>query len=127
MTVTANVKQLWNGREISAEMLEALRDALYASAGNIVSAAKGKVPKATGRLAGTIRRARGKDKKEPDAYVFAGNRRDRIYWHGFVEYGTAKMPAQPYLRPAVDGARSEIISGAKRAARRVINKPRRGA
>lgn len=127
MNVTANVKQLWHGREISNEMMEALRDSLYASAGNIVASAKSRVPKVTGRLAGTIRRARGKNKKEPDAYVFAGSRRDGIYWHGFVEYGTAKMDAHPYLRPAADGARSEIIGGAKRAARRVINKPRRRA
>ena len=127
MNVSAKLSKVWNGKAVEHDTVQELRRALFNSAGQIVARARAKVPRASGALYRSIRRKRGSDTKEPVAYVFAGDRAGGVYWHGFVEYGTKKMAARPFLRPAGDAARSSIISGAKRAVRKTINKPRPGA
>jgi len=32
-----------------------------------------------------------------------------VYYAGFVEYGTRKMAARPYLRPAIEEKRQELL------------------
>ena len=125
MNFNAKTAAVWNGEEITKDMAKELGNEFYSVAGKIMISAKNKVPRATSRLSQSIRRRRPRDRFKPEAYVFAGNRKEGIYWHGFVEYGTAKMAARPYLRPAMDGSRSAIVSGATRGGRKVIKKPRR--
>jgi HK97 gp10 family phage protein len=39
--------------------------------------------------------------------VYAGSK--EVFYARFVEYGTAKMKARPYLRPALNEIKSSII------------------
>ena len=125
MNFNVKTAAVWNGKEITTDMAKELANEFYSAAGKIMISAKNRVPRASGALSRTIRRRRPRDRFKPEAYVFAGNRQEGIYWHGFIEYGTAKMAAQPFLRPAMDGNRGTIIRGATRGGRKVIRKPRR--
>lgn len=124
--VKFTTKQIWHGKQITEELAKELQNEFYNSAGRIMQAAKSNIHSVSGRLARSIRRTRPRDRSKPEAYVIAGDRRNDVYWHGFVEYGTAKMAAHPFMRPAADGARYDVISGAQKAGRRVINKPKKG-
>lgn len=35
------------------------------------------------------------------------------YYAPFIEFGTVKMPAQPFLRPAIDGKEQDVIDSIK--------------
>ena len=134
MNFDASTAAAWNGKEIQQHMTKELGNEFYSSARRIEASAKNKVSRSDypitakhpGHLQDTIRAARARRKKwMPGAFVFAGDRAKGIYWGHMVEYGTSKMEAQPFLRPAMQGQRATIISGATRGGRRVIKKPRR--
>lgn len=46
---------------------------------------------------------------------FYGDNRPSVYWR-FVEFGTYKMPAQPYIRPASETEFTPMVERVKRAA-----------
>ena len=48
-------------------------------------------------------------------FVKAGDRQ-QVYYAGFVELGTAKMAAKPFLRPALRGRRDAVMQAFGRAA-----------
>lgn len=57
----------------------------------------------TGRLRASITWALGEDEISP--YVDIGS---NVHYAPFVELGTSRAPAYPFLRPALDAARSTI-------------------
>ena len=126
MNVSVNLREVWHGQEITADMAKELQTEFFNVAGRIVLDARSNIHNVSGELAASIRRARPRESTDPIAYVFAGNRREGVYWHGFVEYGTAKMAARPYLRPDVDAARFGLIRAVQRAAEKVLKKSRPG-
>jgi HK97 gp10 family phage protein len=138
---------IWNGGAITKDMYTELQGAMLASAERMAENAKQLVPVGPGvpkHLRDTIR-ARGRKKRSqlellahrlatgdfaletawPGAWVFAGDRKARVYWAHFVEYGTYDKPARPYLRPAMDANFNATLADAARAGQRVINKRRR--
>lgn len=93
----------------------ALRPAVSAAAGVVQRAAKIGVPKDTGRLAKSIYRARDKTaSNQVQEAAIVGVRFGRKYrkrgqdaWYFiFLEFGTKKMAAQPFLRPAFEATKS---------------------
>lgn len=91
-----------------------------------VKDAKGKVPVDTGNLKKSIgiisakrqgkekvnliagpRRAKGKEMQVDGETVMKGEMKG--YHAHLVEFGTVEMPAQPYLRPALDATQDQII------------------
>ncbi len=67
--------------------------------------AQARCPVDTGALRGSIRAE--KDPKDPFTwYLVAGN--DEVDYADFVEYGTVKMAARPFLAPAADIAREAL-------------------
>lgn len=60
-----------------------------------------------GQLRDTIRRVNKKD-RPGNIRVYAGSKKT-VYAH-FLEYGTSKMRAHPFMRPAFHGIKNEVIS-----------------
>lgn len=79
---------------------EAISRALYAGALVVEGYAKTLVPVDTGFLRSSIQSAHGPDNSAIVAVA--------AEYAAYVEYGTSRMHAQPYLRPAVDEHISEI-------------------
>jgi HK97 gp10 family phage protein len=59
-----------------------------------------------GQLRDTIRRV-NKPSCPGNIRVYAGNK--KVNYAFFVEYGTAKMQARPYMRTAFNGMRNQVI------------------
>lgn len=84
------------------------QEAIEEFADDVVQHMKGVVPVDTGKLRDSIEK-----KTEGDA-VTVGPR--GVEYAEFVEYGTSRSPAQPYVRPTIEWARA---NGPKRIARRI--------
>lgn len=84
------------------------QDAIEEFADEVVEHMKGVVPVDTGALRDSI------EKKTEGDSVTVGPR--GIEYAEFVEYGTSRGPAQPYVRPTIQWARA---NGPKRIARRI--------
>jgi len=102
-----------------------LSNASFNTAGRIVIDARSRIHNVSGRLAKSVRRRRSRT--DNAAFVFAGNRREGVYWHYFVEYGTYNKPAHPFIRPAADKNFNSARAEHEHAVRRVLNKKRREA
>ena len=89
------------------------RATIHAIAARTAKDAKSKVPKDTGTLKKAIKAKRRKpknpDKPFSDVMVEHGKdaKNDAWYWH-FIEYGTEKQAAQPFMQPAIDQIRPAI-------------------
>ncbi len=153
MTKGLETSGVWNGKKITEDMYTELQTAHFQSAEKIAAKAKqlvpvgdlsehGKKASKTLHLQDTIRakhkrkvsRAAGfvhglvSDDYEtaiPGAFVFAGNRKKRVYWAYWVEFGTYFEDAHPFMRPAVDANFNATLAEAAHAGQRVINKQRR--
>lgn len=93
---------------IADQLAGVTEEAIDEFADDVVNYMKGVVPVDTGRLRDSI----AKD-KEGDS-VTVGPR--GVEYAEFVEYGTSRGPAQPYVRPTIQWARA---NGPKRIARRI--------
>lgn len=71
----------------------------------IIGAAKRKCPVDTGRLRASL------DHKVEDLMLILGS---PVEYAPYQEYGTDKMPAQPYLRPAIDQVLYTKLTGESR-------------
>jgi bacteriophage HK97-gp10 putative tail-component len=78
----------------------------------VVNRARSAVPKASGQLAGSIHGTPGRDQDGP--WIDVGTSLDYGF---FVEFGTYKMRARPYLRPALSMAARGIATAGGRAKR----------
>ncbi len=78
------------------------------SVGKDIPQGKGKWSKReAGALKKSIRVVRLHGDPKMNVRVYAGNR--EVYYARFVEYGTVKMGAHPFLRPALNAAKKEIL------------------
>jgi HK97 gp10 family phage protein len=67
----------------------------------VADRARAAAPKATGAGAASITYETGVD--ADGAYVRVAPDSDHFYLSSFVELGTSKTPARPFLRPALEG------------------------
>ena len=58
---------------------------------------------------------------ERKTYVVAARNRGAFYWR-FLEFGTSKMPAQPFIRPATAHLNRALDAGKDRMAQRLDEK-----
>jgi len=101
----------WNPDAITAEVEKKAMDRLEKAGEVVAAAARTKVPVATGKLRSTIRVTRLKGDPKLDIRVYAGNReKDGAFYAHMVEMGTVKMRARPFLRPALNGAKGNIMA-----------------
>lgn len=88
------------------QLPEAARDqtqgVMDVSAFNVSRGAQSRAKRRTGVLADNIAWA----SRPRTLSAVVGVRRLAFYWK-FLEYGTVKMPAQPFLRPAAEAERSD--------------------
>lgn len=92
----------------------------HEAANGIVERAQAGVNSITGNLASGIKATQsGPYSWEVTASSRDGNvgEKNSKEYAGYVEYGTSKMSARPYLRPAVTGARPVIVAGLTAIAR----------
>lgn len=102
-----------------------LAGAIRAGAAVIRDEARSKAPKDTGEMARDIliKKARGGNGLTFHVYVRSGKKsrlagrkrnvsRDSFYWR-FVEFGTSKMGAKPFMRPAFDAKKTEAVERIK--------------
>lgn len=95
-----------------------LRDALRSSARVVAASAKSKVPRKTGALQKSIThrvsvKARGSAEATVGFTKFYGR---------FVELGTSKMAAKPFLRPALDESEGKILEAFRDAVSRGVER-----
>lgn len=86
-----------------------MRDLMHALGTIVADDAKGRAPKESGKLAGTLRAGRGKTK----AVIRAGSR--AVPYAGIVHYGTpATYPkhydAQPYVVDALQATQARVMA-----------------
>lgn len=79
----------------------AVKDDLDSVGRQVADRARAAAPKATGAGAASITYEVGAD--GDGFYVRVGPDSDHWYMSSFVELGTSKMPARPFLRPALEG------------------------
>ena len=113
----------WAGDEYKAAFKIEMLDGYFKSAQDIRDKAKSRIHNVSGALSGTVRAARSQEQNA--AFVFAGSRREGIYYAPFVEFGTYDKPAHPFMRPAIDSSFNATLAEAERTGKRIINKERR--
>lgn len=79
--------------------------------------------KDSGRLEAAIYQAfADKESTEKSStYRIAVNKKEAFYWR-FLEFGTSKMAARPFLRPAYDAARLKALQAAKARMQEEVSK-----
>ena len=100
-----------------------LRSAVAAGSRVIMAEARKNVPVDTGTLRRAIymKQIREQSSNSKQTY-FVGVRRGKSeqkknrdgYYFGFVEFGTARMAAQPFLRPAFEAKKTDAVEVIKR-------------
>jgi len=99
----------WNPQKFDGEIMKAGMDKLERCAEVVADAARKRVPVASGKLKATIRVTRLKGDPRRNVRVYAGNRiKDGAFYAHMVEYGTVKMRAKPYMRPALNTSKGAI-------------------
>ena len=86
----------WRGDEAKRAMARVKRSGALAIATEIVGQAISIVPVKDGNLRNSIQA-----REDGDGAIVGTN----IEYAAFVEYGTRRMSARPYLRPAIDSVR----------------------
>lgn len=102
----------------------ALRRAVSSGAAEIRNEAKSRAPVATGEMRRDIQIKRERDTKgemsaKYSVFVRSGRKsrmsgkardvqKDSFYWR-FVEFGTSKMPARPFIRPAFEAKKDAAV------------------
>jgi len=112
----------WHPEEITLEIEKKAMDRLYSAGLLVASRARGMVPigknrppykngkewteRRAGTLKASIRVTRLKGDPKMNIRIYAGHR--AAYYARWVEMGTKKMAARPYLRPALNASKSSI-------------------
>lgn len=95
---------------IARSLPDEVDSAIRLSAEAIEAGAKSRVPVDTGDLRDAIHT----EKLEDGSYrVVAGN--GDVFWGNFVEHGTTRTPAHPFLLPAAEAERDNIDGLVRRA------------
>lgn len=109
----ANTNVTWSGldklmEELSATAgatIEAASSAMKTTTGQVQATAKQVAPKRTGYMANNI----GVEPVKKTATSVTGTVNAKADYSSFVEFGTYKMSAEPFIRPAVSAAQSLFI------------------
>jgi HK97 gp10 family phage protein len=129
MTKQGHIK--WYGDRLLAEIKDATPDALFEAGEQLVNAAAAKAPRATGDLAAsgyvtsekrsTYRRAANhrKEVKVQPGQVGVGF---AAFYARFIELGTKRKAARPYLRPALDELAGQLGATIADHVRRKVDK-----
>lgn len=116
MTTSGTVQ--WYGDDLEKLILDGADDAMFEGGQILLEGSQAKVPRFTGRLYASgyvttktkstyvFRRGYKKERKPEDSGV-VGIGYSAPHSH-LVEFGTKKMRARPYLRPALDELKSQI-------------------
>ncbi len=101
----------WHPEVITAEVEKYMMDRLEVAGEQIANRARQHVPADSGKLKDTIRVVRLKGDPKQNIRVYAGNRiKGGAFYAHMVEYGTVKMRAKPFLRPALNEIKGRIES-----------------
>lgn len=125
----------WEDKRLIAEVQAVSRKAIRKGLVTVARSAKAKCPVGvderfvaktganagkpwTARKPGTLKRSirTRMSKKKLSGQVIAGARsstEQTAFYAGMVEFGTKNMPAQPYLRPAIEENFESIMNGFK--------------
>jgi HK97 gp10 family phage protein len=108
----------WNPQRLDPEIINACMERLAAVGELIANKARSMVPvgktiagkgkwssREAGALKKTIRVVRLQGDPRRNIRIYAGSR--QVYYARFIEYGTSKMRARPFLRPALNASKSE--------------------
>jgi HK97 gp10 family phage protein len=99
----------WAPEQITVEVEKKAMDKLEQAGEIVAGIAKLLCPVDTGKLKDTIRVVRLKGDPKQNIRVYAGNRiKGGAFYAHMVEYGTVKMKAKPFLRPAFNSAKAKI-------------------
>ena len=98
-----------------------LRTALRNAAAPVRRKARANVPVDEGDLKRAIA-INAKVDKKGEGYADVGFRKEMAFYGGFVELGTSRQQAQPYLRPALDESEGEIKEAFIAAMNKTIGK-----
>ncbi|MDM7455481.1 HK97-gp10 family putative phage morphogenesis protein [Lacticaseibacillus paracasei] len=109
----ADINVKWSGLDNLIEELgvtagatiEAAASAMKITTGQVQATAKQVAPKRTGYMANNI----SVDPVKKTATSVTGTVNAKADYSSFVEFGTYKMSAQPFIRPAVSAAQSLFI------------------
>lgn len=106
-----------------AEVRATFREAAFAAATVFYDEMQNTVPEVTGTLKQAIYRYREVDKSKDGVEVFSVgvNVVKAPHWH-FLEYGTRRQAAQPFLRPAYDKKSGEANKAATETMRKRLAK-----
>lgn len=103
-----------------------LRGALMDSATPLVKEMKERVPVANGNLKRTIGKRssvnRRGERNQATAVVSVGAVRKGSWKAHFVEFGTSRNRAQPFIRPALDATQDKVLSRFKERLKKRIEK-----
>jgi HK97 gp10 family phage protein len=101
----------WNPEVITAQAEKFIMDRLEVAGEQIAADARQRVPVKSGKLKDSIRVTRLKGDPKLNIRVYAGNRlKDGPFYAHMVEYGTVKMTARPFLRPALNAIKGKLES-----------------
>lgn len=101
----------WNPKRFDGEIITAGMDRLEKAAEVIASGARKRIHSISGNLKTSVRVTRLKDDTRRNVRVYAGtSASDFANYAYYVEYGTEKMKAKPFLRPALNAAKPQIQS-----------------
>lgn len=101
--------------EIAGKSGGPLRRAMRAAMREVAKEANRRAPRDSGRMARAVTVITGKPKHATEIVqvtVRRGRRRDDpkgAFYYGFVELGTVKQQAQPFLRPAIESKRTQVL------------------
>lgn len=106
-------------RLIDTSKKTVMRKALNAGIAPIKKEAKANAPVKTGLLKKSIRSKQMRQTKYPAVGIFVSGK--AYYWQ-FIEEGTSKMAAAPFLRPAADSKHEEGVGKFKERLKVEIDK-----
>jgi HK97 gp10 family phage protein len=99
----------WHPENITAEIEKKAMDRLEMAGELVAARARGLVPVDSGKLKDSIRVTRLKGDPKQNIRVYAGNRnKGGAFYAHMVEYGTVKMKARPFLRPAIESTKGMV-------------------
>lgn len=107
-------------KKIGDGLSDKLKDAVGDAAQVVVDSARGKAPVETGNLKKSIDKE-VENSKDNNCFFRVGIGKEA--WYGrFAEYGTMYKPARPFLRPAVDENKDDVVKKIREALNDAIEK-----
>ncbi len=109
-----------NMKEIRDEMPQVLESGMQVGGMVIEREARRNAPYLTGNLRSSIHTVVRSERKDVRAYIGTN-----VEYAPYLEYGTSKMSARPFLRPALDSKAREALSQVVRVLNKFFERSRR--